>query len=327
MLKRLLLAALFVAVVAGGWLGYVAQSRLALPQTPFAFEVRPGSSLKAVARQLTEAGLLREPWTFAILVRLSGKAGQLKAGNYLVEQEPSMLDLFRMITRGDVRQNEIRFIEGWNFRQLREALNQHPALVHDTQDLSDGELLQRLDIPATHPEGLFFPSTYYFGSGLSDVAVLKRAHSLMQEHLAREWEMRGRGLPYRTPYEALIMASIVEKETGAAHERPLIAGVFVNRLRIGMRLQTDPTVIYGLGERFDGNLRRADLLADTPYNTYTRGGLPPTPIAMPGLEAIRAALRPADTRALYFVSRGDGTHVFSATLDEHNRAVARYQLR
>jgi len=326
-IKRLLVLALLLALAAGGWLAYFSQSRLTLPQTPFAFEVKQGSSLRAVARQFTEAGLLKEPWTFTVMVRLLGKAGQLKAGNYLIEQNPTVLDLFRMITKGDVRQNEIKFIEGWNFRQVRQALDSHPALAHDTAGMSDQELLRHLNMPEPHPEGLFFPDTYYFGGGMSDLAVLKRAYVLMQEHLARAWEARAADLPYATPYEALIMASIVEKETGAAHERPMIAGVFINRLRIGMRLQTDPTVIYGLGENFDGNLRKADLLADTPYNTYTRAGLPPTPIAMPGLDAIRAAVQPAQTKALYFVSKGDGTHHFSGTLDEHNRAVARYQLR
>lgn len=327
MIKRLLLFGIIALLAAVGWLAYFAQSVLVLPQTPFGFELKQGTTLKGVSRQLTAAGLLQEPWTFTLLVRALGKAGEIKAGNYLLEKNLSALELFRMITQGDVRQNEIKFIEGWNFKQVREALDANPNLVHDTAGLSDHEVLRRLGFADPHPEGLFFPDTYYFSGGMSDMAILHRAYGLMQEHLARAWAGRAPNLPYATPYEALIMASIVEKETGAAVERPLIAGVFVNRLKIGMRLQTDPTVIYGMGEGFDGNIRKRDLGEDTPYNTYTRSGLPPTPIAMPGLGALQAAMRPAETRALYFVSKGNGTHVFSATLDEHNRAVARYQLR
>ena len=327
MIKRLLLLVVIGVLAVGGWLAYFSQSMLALPQTPFAFELKQGATLKGVARQLTAAELLQEPWTFTLLVRALGKAGEIKAGNYLLEKNLTVLELYRAITEGDVRQNQIKFIEGWNFKQMRAALDANPNLTHDTAGLSDAELLRRLDVNAPLPEGLFFPDTYHFSGGMSDMAILRRAHGLMQEHLARAWEGRAPNLPYATPYEALIMASIVEKETGAAVERPMIAGVFINRLRIGMRLQTDPTVIYGMGEGYDGNIRKRDLSADTPYNTYTRAGLPPTPIAMPGLGALQAALQPAQTRALYFVSKGNGTHVFSATLDEHNRAVARYQLR
>jgi len=323
--KRLLIVGLLVLFAAGGWLAYFASSTLVLPQTPFSFELKSGSSLKAVARQLESAGLLKERWSFIVLVRALGKASDLKAGNYLLEKNPTALELFRMITKGDVRQSEIKFIEGWTFHQMRQALDENPSLTHETAGLSDAELLKRLGIAEQHPEGLFFPDTYYFSIGMSDTAVLRRSYALMQTHLARAWEARAPGLPYATPYEALIMASIVEKETGSAGERPQIAGVFLNRLRIGMRLQTDPTVIYGMGESYDGNIRKRDLLTDTPYNTYTRTGLPPTPIAMPGLGAIQAAVQPEKTAALYFVSKGDGTHQFSATLDQHNRAVARYQ--
>lgn len=325
MLKRLVVLAVVGLFVAVGWLAYFSQSVLVLPQTPFGFEVKQGSTLKGVSRQLTAAGLLKEPWAFTLLVRAMGKASDLKAGNYLLEKDLTALELFHMITKGEVKQNEIKFIEGWTFKQLREALDANPNLAHETTGLSDTEVLQRLNLTEAHPEGLFFPDTYFFTRGMSDVAILRRGYVLMQEHLARAWEARDPNVPYATPYEALIMASIVEKETGAAVERPLIAGVFVNRLKIGMRLQTDPTVIYGMGDGFDGNIRKRDLSADTPYNTYTRSGLPPTPIAMPGLGALQAALKPADTKALYFVSKGDGTHQFSATLAEHNRAVARFQ--
>jgi UPF0755 protein len=210
---------------------------------------------------------------------------------------------------------------------VRAALDASPYLRHDTAGLEDTQILARLEAPEAHPEGLFFPDTYLFGKGSSDVAVLRRAYRSMQRHLTAEWENRNTAAPYKSPYEALVMASIVEKETGKAEERDLIGGVLVNRLRIGMRLQVDPTIIYGLGNTFDGNLRKSHLVEDGPYNTYTRAGLPPTPIAMPGLASIRAALRPGKTEALYYVSRGDGSSQFSRTLDEHNRAVSRYQLR
>jgi UPF0755 protein len=219
----------------------------------------------------------------------------------------------------------VQFIEGWNWREVRAVLAAQPLLKDDSAGMSNAELMQAIGAEESHLEGLLFPDTYFYAPHTSDIQVLRRAYRLQQEKLMAAWETRAPGLPYRTPYEALIMASIVEKETGAAFERPQIAGVFVNRMRLGMRLQTDPTVIYGLGERFDGNLRKADLQRDTPYNTYTRRGLPPTPIAMPSEAAIRAALNPATTDALYFCARGDGTHVFSSNLAAHNRAVNRYQ--
>jgi UPF0755 protein len=222
-------------------------------------------------------------------------------------------------------QAELQVIEGSTFRQLRAALNASPVLSHDTAGLGDEELLKRVGASERHPEGLFFPDTYVFDRGSSDLAVLRRAYRVMQERLAQEWAQRAASVPYRTPYEALIMASIVEKETGRAEERDSIAGVLVNRLRVRMALQADPTVIYGLGERFDGNLKKVHLKTDGPYNTYTRPGLPPTPIALPGQAALRAALRPARIDAFYYVSRGDGTSQFSRTLKEHNRAVSQYQ--
>jgi UPF0755 protein len=235
-------------------------------------------------------------------------------------------ELFQMITDGITTQRGITFIEGWTFQQMRDALNRNDDVRHLSMPMTDEEILRRIGASETVAEGLFFPDSYFFDSGMSDLDILKRAYDTMKIKLAKAWETRDAGLPYRTPYEALTMASIVEKETGKAEERPMIASVFLNRLRIGMRLQTDPTVIYGLGASFDGNLRKRDLLQDTPYNTYTRSGLPPTPIAMPGMAAIEAALHPAASRAFYFVGKGDGSHVFSATLTEHNRAVARYQL-
>lgn len=326
MIRALFRLGLLAALAVAGWMAYFVFTPLTLPQTPYEFSLKHGSTLRAVANQLVEARVLAEPWSFTALVRLHGKAGEIKAGNYYLEQNPTPLQLFRMITRGDVSQSEIAFIEGWNFRRMRRVLDEHSALRHETQNLSEREILSRIGAEGDVAEGLFYPDTYYFSSGMSDVAILKRAHQAMQARLAQAWAERDPLLPYDTPYEALIMASIVEKETGRASERPLIAGVFINRLRLNMRLQTDPTVIYGLGETFDGNLRKQDLLSDTPYNTYTRSGLPPTPIAMPGGAAILAALHPAATKALYFVGKGDGSHKFSASLAEHNQAVARYQL-
>jgi UPF0755 protein len=259
------------------------------------------------------------------MARLLGKAGAIKAGNYQLESSLTPLQLLRKITEGDVSQSKITFIEGWNIYQIRSALDAHPSIRHDTKGLDERELLKLVDAQENTLEGLIFPDTYYFSNGMSDTAILQRAYRIMQQKLADAWQERAPDLPYASPYEALIMASIVEKETGKAVERPQIAAVFVNRLRIGMRLQTDPTVIYGLGEGFDGNLRKRDLTADTAYNTYTRAGLPPTPIAMPGYESIQAALHPAQTKAIYFVAKGNGSHQFSSSLTEHNRAVNQYQ--
>jgi len=326
MIKKLLQLGILAVLVVVGWMTYFVTTSLPLPQTPCEFTLRHGSTLRAVASQLVEAHILREPWSFTALVRINGKAGEVKAGNYFLESNPTPLQLFRMITRGDVSMNEIAFIEGWTFKRMRQALDENAAIRHETPQLTERDILRRIGALDETAEGLFYPDTYYFSSGMSDLVILKRAYQAMQTRLAEAWTERDPLLPYLEPYEALIMASIVEKETGRAGERPLIAGVFINRLRINMRLQTDPTVIYGMGEQFDGNLRKQDLLTDTPYNTYTRPGLPPTPIAMPGGSAILAVLHPAATKALYFVGKGDGTHKFSASLAEHNQAVARYQL-
>ncbi|MEW6313287.1 MAG: endolytic transglycosylase MltG [Pseudomonadota bacterium] len=325
---RKLVSFLVVALlVVAGFFTYYANSSLTLPRVPLAFDIKPGSSLKSAARQLVELKVLPDAWRFVWLARLLGKAGSVKTGNYEIEGDTTPFELITMITRGKVSQGEIVLIEGWNFREVRAALNAHPNLRHDSAALSDAEILQRVGAAESHPEGLFFPDTYYFAKGSSDLAVLRRAYRVMQNRLSDAWAQRAPDVPFATPYEALIMASIVEKETGQATERPMIAAVFVNRLRHGMRLQTDPTVIYGLSEKFDGNLRRRDLETDTPYNSYTRAGLPPTPIAMPGMDALRATLNPAQSRALYFVARGDGTSKFSESLAEHNRAVTQYQLK
>lgn len=322
-----LLALLPVACILGvaGGLTYYAFTPLEPAQRPLQVSLKAGSSLKSAARQMANAGLLEKPARFVLLARLLGEATNIKAGNYEIEGPITPLRLLRKITEGDYTQDVITFVEGWTFRQIRAVLDGHPALKHDTRGLSDAELLPRLGIADPSLEGWFFPDTYHFSRGSSDLAILRRAHRLMHATLADRWQRRAPDLPYATPYEALILASIIEKETGQAAERPLIAAVFVNRMRLGMKLQTDPAVIYGLGQGFDGNLRKRDLLTDTPYNTYTREGLPPTPIAMPGLASLAAALDPAKSDALYFVSRGDGTSHFSRTLGEHDRAVTKYQ--
>lgn len=324
-IKEVLLWLVFIAVVVIGLAGFYALRPLPVPQLPYEFSLKQGSSLKSAARQMQQAGVLPSDWLFVLLARGLGKAAQIKPGNYEIETPVSPLQLLDMISKGRVEQSEIVIIEGWTFKQLRTALNAEPTLRHDTLALSEAEILQRIGAEEKAAEGLFFPDTYNFSSGSSDIAVLKRAYQLMQRNLQASWKNRAANLPLDNPYQALILASIVEKETGKAGDRNMIASVFTNRLRKKMLLQTDPTVIYGLGDKFDGNLRKRDLLTDTPYNTYTREGLTPTPIALPGLGAIQAALHPAQSNALYFVARGDGSSYFSSTLTEHNNAVNRYQ--
>ena len=324
-MRRIFNLLVLLVLIASAGLGYYAYRPLPLPATPFEFELEQGSSLKSMARDMRQAGLLQQDVLFVWLGRLLGKSTQLKAGNYALEHPVSPLELLDIFTKGDVSQDQMSVIEGWTFKQLRAALNASPDIAHDALNLTDAEILQRIGATETHPEGLFFPDTYYFAAGSSDLAIIKRAYRVMQQRLQEAWVGRDVGLPLQTPYQALILASIVEKETGTPGDRAMIAGVFVNRLRKGMLLQTDPTVIYGLGDTFDGNLRKRDLLADTAYNTYTRGGLTPTPIALPGMAALQATLHPAKTDALYFVARGDGSSQFSSNLDAHNRAVNQYQ--
>ncbi|HEX6829504.1 MAG TPA: endolytic transglycosylase MltG [Burkholderiales bacterium] len=317
--------ALAGAVGFGAWFAWRILTPLPLPASPFEFSIDQGSSLRAAAAKLRGAGLLADDWSFVLLGRILGRAGDIKAGHYQVTEPIAPRALLDLLTRGMVTQSEIRIIEGWTLKQVRRALDEQSDLKHETRSLSEAQLAQVVGVAYGNLEGLIFPDTYYFPKGGSDVAVLRRAYLSMQQELQAAWAARADGLPLATPYEALILASIVEKETGAAAERPMIAGVFANRLKRGMRLETDPAVIYGMGDTFDGDLRKRDLLADTPYNTYLRTGLPPTPIAMPGLASIRAALNPAPTNALYFVARGDGTSHFSTNLADHERAVTKYQ--
>ena len=282
--------------------------------------------MRSVSDKLAHAGVISDRWSFLAFARLMGAAEEIKAGSYEAGPRITPYQLLEKLVRGEFAQAELRFIEGWTFAQLRSVLDTHPSLKHDSVGLSDAQIMQRLGVDRPSPEGLFFPDTYYFAVASSDIALLKQAYLRMQTKLQTLWEQRAAGLPFKTAYDALIFASIVEKETGRNDERELVAAVFINRLKRGMRLQTDPTIIYGLGAEFDGNLRRRDLQTDSSYNTYTRYGLPPTPIAMPGEASIRASLNPAQSPVLYFVARGDGSHQFSSNLVEHNRAVNKFQL-
>ncbi len=325
LLRTLMLFGVVTAISATCWLGYFALTPAEVTPQARHFTVDYGSSLRSVAEKFEKSGLISDRWSFLVLARLYGNSGDIKAGSYAVGAMITPHQLLDKIVSGDFAQSELRLIEGWTLRQIRKALDQHPSVKHDTAGLSESQIMERLGLEEKSPEGLFFPDTYHFAAGTSDLTILRQAYVRMRTKLAALWEQRTKGLPVTSAYEALILASIVEKETGRADERELIAAVFVNRLKRGMRLQTDPSVIYGLGASFDGNLRRRDLETDQSYNTYTRNGLPPTPIAMPGQAAIRAALNPANSPVLYFVARGDGSHEFSSTLAEHNRAVNKYQ--
>ena len=330
MVKRIrnwLFVCLVTLVLLAGWLAYYAIAPLKLQPSSQEVVIAPNSGLRSIANQLVTQGVLREPWRFVLLAKLLNKEQYLQAGSYTLNKNVSPYQLLLSLNYGKATQGSITFIEGRTFAQMREKLAKNDAVKQTINGLSDKEVMQLLGSPYSSPEGLFFPDTFYFNRHTTDIALLKISYDSMQTKLDRAWQNREEGLPYKNSYQALIMASIIEKETGKASERPMIAGVFVNRMRLGMRLQTDPTVIYGMGLQFNGNIRKKDLLTDTPYNTYTRNGLPPTPIAMPGIAAIEAALHPAKTKALYFVGKGDGSHEFSNNLNEHNIAVVRFQLK
>lgn len=299
--------------------------RLAAPTIDLSID--PGTSPRALAQDVQDAGVDVNPLFLYAWFRYSGQARGIKAGSYELDATITPRRLLSKLVRGEEAQRAVTLVEGWNWRQVRQALAKADQLKGDSTELDDAAIMARLGRPGTLPEGRFYPDTYTYSKGSSDLAVLQRALRAMDKKLEAAWQARDPNLPLKSADEALILASIVEKETGRGSDRPLIASVFVNRLRSGMLLQTDPTVIYGMGERFDGNLRKRDLLTDTPWNTYTRAGLPPTPIAMPGRGALLAAVHPADSRSLYFVARGDGSSHFSATLDEHNRAVNQFQRR
>lgn len=325
-LRALLLMLIVGALVVAGAAAWWVVRPLALRDgAPIEFSVEQGSTPRDVARGWVAAGVDAPEWLLFQWFRLSGQARQIRAGSYELPVGSSPRDMLRMMVRGDERLATVRLIEGWTFAQWRAELARADGLRQTTADLPAEQIMALLGRPGVPAEGRFFPDTYAYAKGSTDLAVMRRALHAMDHRLEEAWAQRRTNVPLRDSDQALILASIVEKETGQAADRALVAGVFANRLRIGMRLQTDPTVIYGLGARFDGNLRKIDLLTDTPFNTYTRAGLPPTPIAMPGKASLLAAVQPADTRALYFVARGDGSSVFSSTLDEHNRAVNRYQ--
>lgn len=291
------------------------------------YDVKPGMTLRAFARELSTRGVLPESHSFVWLAHLTGRERDLKSGEYRFRDGMTARELLDQVVAGRVVEYPVVLVEGWSFAQFLAAIREAPKLTQTLAGMPPSAIMQRLGHPGEHPEGRFFPDTYYYSAGQTDIMILANAYDKMQALLQREWEGRENNLPLKNAYEALILASIVEKETGRTDERRLIAGVFINRLRHGMKLQTDPTVIYGMGRMFDGNLRLKDLKRDTPYNTYTRRGLPPTPVAMPGKDALQAVLHPMVTGAVFFVARGDGSHEFSATLEEHNKAVIKYQLK
>ncbi len=318
---------LFVVLVALAGAGAVwwLNHGLRLSSETVDLSVEAGTSARGVVQVVVDSGVDTNPLLLYWWFRLSGDSRQIKAGSYEISRGATPRSLLDKLVQGDEALRAVTLVEGWTFKQVRSALSKAEQLGQETYLLEPDLIMKALGRPGVHPEGRFFPDTYTYAKGSSDLAVLARAMRAMDKKLDAAWSQRAADTPLKTPEQALILASIVEKETGRANDRAMIAGVFSNRLKIGMMLQTDPTVIYGLGDAFDGNLRKRHLQADTPWNTYTRTGLPPTPIAMPGKSALLAAVQPASTKALYFVARGDGTSQFSASLDEHNRAVNKYQ--
>ncbi|OYU11595.1 MAG: aminodeoxychorismate lyase [Comamonadaceae bacterium PBBC1] len=321
LLLSVMLLALGLAAAGFWWLNQPMDTR----QATLDLSIEPGTSPKSIAQAVVDAGAQTSPTLLYAWFRVSGQSRQMRAGSYEMAPGTTPVRLLNMLVRGEESLRTVTIVEGWNWRQVRQALAKAESLKPDSRALGDDALMAQLGRPGVAPEGRFYPDTYSYAKGSSDLAVLQRAMKAMDKHVQQAWALRQPDASLKSPEEALILASIVEKETGKGSDRPLISGVFNNRLRIGMRLQTDPTVIYGLGEAFDGNLRRVHLTSDTPWNTYTRAGLPPTPIAMPGKSALLAAVQPAKTSAIYFVAKGDGSSHFSASLDEHNRAVNRYQ--
>ena len=324
-MRRFLVLIALLVIGSGGAAFWWLHQPIVPAGEPLELAIEPGTTPRGVARDVVASGARVDARMLYAWFRLSGQDRAIKAGNYEILPGTTPRGLLQKLVRGEESLRAITLVEGWNWRQVRQALAREDQLKNELASLSDEALMAQLGRPGVHPEGRFFPDTYTFAKGSSDIALLRRAMHAMDKRLEAAWAQRAADSPLKSADEALILASIVEKETGKASDRAQIAGVFANRLRIGMLLQTDPTVIYGLGEKFDGNLRRRDLQTDTPWNTYTRAGLPPTPIAMPGKASLLAAVQPQATRALYFVARGDGTSQFSESLDEHNRAVNRYQ--
>jgi len=324
-LKRFLLWLTIISALLMGLSVYWVYRPLPLTTNTVDLSIEPNTSVKGIAKAAVQAGVGVDADLLFLFFRLSGQSRALRAGSYEINSGETALDVLRKLTRGEESLRAVSLIDGWTFKQFRAALNKAEGLKHDSRELSEEAIMEKLGLAGTPAEGRFFPDTYTYGKGTSDLRVLARAAQAMQRQLDRAWQQRSHDSVLQTPEQALILASIVEKETGKGADRAMISSVFHNRLRLGMPLQTDPTVIYGLGDAFDGNLRRADLQTDHAWNTYTRKGLPPTPIAMPGRQALLAAVQPAQSEALYFVARGDGSSAFSRTLDEHNAAVNRYQ--
>ncbi|MDF0604434.1 endolytic transglycosylase MltG [Neisseriaceae bacterium TC5R-5] len=323
-LLRLLALSLLLATL---WLGWVLVVPVNLPPTGYQLLVSPKYSLHQVARVLAKDGVIRNRYVLVILARLRTQDRKVKAGLYRFEGSVSMLAILKRLNDGHPDQASVTVIEGWRFKQFRQEVERHPDIQASARSWSDTQIMQQLGLSSSQAEGMFFPTTYLFVPGSNDIALYQQAANAMQQQLNTAWETRDSDLPYSVPYDLLIMASLIEKETAHEADRGMVASVFVNRLRQGMRLQTDPTVIYGMGELYQGNISKADLRRDTPYNTYTRAGLPPTPIALPGRAALEAAAKPTPSSALYFVAKGGGRSQFSNNLEEHNQAVRKYILK
>jgi UPF0755 protein len=331
MFNRLLGLLIFVVsiLLAWGWMeyeGFIDRS-LNIPDEGVNYILHPGMTVRSLAVDLQQKGLLDKPLLLRVFARWQGQANKLKAGEYFLPSGATPPKLLEILTSSQVVQYSLTIIEGWTFEQMMAAVRRDSVLEHTLIEVQNDQVMQHLGLGKLHPEGRFYPDTYYFPRGTTDAAFLKRAYKRMEKVLQQAWEKRKENLPLKRPYEALILASIIERETGLPEERGMIAGVFVRRLERGMLLQTDPTIIYGMGKDYDGNIRKRDLTRDTPYNTYLHKGLTPTPIAMPGGASIHAALNPIAGNSLYFVATGDGGHYFSSTLEEHNKAVRKYQLK
>ncbi|MEW7986214.1 MAG: endolytic transglycosylase MltG [Candidatus Thiodiazotropha sp.] len=330
-LNRLLGILIFIVsiLLAWGWMEYdgFLNKSLNLPEEGVNYILHPGMTVRSLAEDLQQRGMLEKPMLLRFTARWQGQASKLKAGEYYLPAGTTPPKLLEILSSSQVVQYALTIIEGWTFEQLMAAIRRDPVLEHSLKEVTNDQVMQHLGLDDLHPEGRFYPDTYHFPRGTTDAAFLKRAYKRMESVLEQAWQQRKKQLPLKNPYEALILASIIERETGIPEERGKIAGVFIRRLQRGMLLQTDPTVIYGMGESYNGNIRKRDLTRDTPYNTYLHKGLTPTPIAMPSGAAIRAALNPQEGNSLYFVATGDGGHYFSPTLEEHNKAVRKYQLK
>jgi len=326
-MKKWLIRLMIIFIPLLAWIIHFLVTPLHINKSDLAIEIEPGSSLKAIAFQLVDEKILNEPWRFILLSKALGQSTKLRPGNYNLNPNITPYQLLKSFVEGRATEGSITFIEGQDFNSMLDKIKANDNIKKTMKSYDTKAIASAIGIPYESVEGQFFPDTYYFSRNTSDIEILKRAYKAMQKKLNYEWVRRAEEVPYKNSYEALTMASIIEKETGKSIEANLISGVFIHRLSIKMKLQSDPTVIYGLGKKFTGDLTKKDLLTDTPYNTYTREGLPPAPITMPGLISIRAALHPTKTEALYFVGKGDGTHYFSANLSEHNSAVRKYQIK